>query len=117
MNDGQPVFNATAALARLGGDTRLFKDLIGFLQEDGPGMLVKLRDAISQANAEQVARTAHKLKGLVVNFDAHPTAAAAQQLESMGLANDLTGAPAEVELLATHLAELQRQLREYLAQA
>ncbi len=115
MVEGQPVFNPTAALARLGGDTRLFKDLIGFLHEDAPPLLVRLREAVGRGNAEQVARTAHSLKGLVVNFDAHTAAAAAQKVETMGLTGDLTGAAADVETLAVRVAELEQHLRDYVA--
>jgi HPt (histidine-containing phosphotransfer) domain-containing protein len=115
MVEGQPVFNPTAALARLGGDTRLFQDLIGFLHEDAPPLLVRLREAVARADADQVARAAHSLKGLVVNFDAHTAAAAAQKVESMGLSGDLSGAAADVETLALHVAELEQHLREYTA--
>jgi len=115
MADGRPVFNSSAALSRLGGDVRLFKDLIGFLLEDAPALLSKLREAVDRGNAAQVARAAHSLKGLVVNFDAHAAAGAAQELESKGLAGELGGAAADVDVLATHVAELERQLRDYLA--
>jgi two-component system sensor histidine kinase/response regulator len=94
----------------------LFKDLIGFLHEDAPPLLVKLREAVGRENAEQVARAAHSLKGLVVNFDAHAAAAVAQKVETMGLTSDLSGAAAEVEVLASRVAELQQHLHDYLAQ-
>jgi len=116
MADGHLVFNSTAALARLGGDIQLFKDLIGFLLEDSPTLLAKLREAVAQGNAAQVARAAHSLKGLVANFDAHTAAAVAQKLESQALLGELAGAAAEVDQLASHLVELEGQLRDYLAQ-
>lgn len=113
MANEPPVFNAATALARLGGDQRLFKDLIRFFHEDSPGLLARLQAAISAADAFRLTRAAHSLKSLVANFDAAAATASAERLEVLGLSGDLQDASAELEQLTALVAELDRELAAY----
>ncbi|MBL9123071.1 MAG: Hpt domain-containing protein [Planctomycetaceae bacterium] len=117
MADQQPVFNLRTALARLGGDERLFRDLAGIFFEDYPGLLDQLRASCAAADAEQVTRRAHRLKGLVGHFDALAAHGTAHDLEARGRAGPLQGTADAIETLAEQLRELEQQLREHCAKS
>lgn len=117
MADQQPVFNLRTALARLGGDERLFRDLAGIFFEDYPGLLDQLRASCTAEDADQVARRAHRLKGLIGHFDALAAQGAVHDLEVKGRAGQLQGSADIVETLAEQLRELEQQLREYCAKS
>lgn len=110
------VFNSATALARLGGDTRLFKDLICFFQEDAPELMAKIREAVETSDAKRLAQAAHRLKGLCANFDATVASDAAHRLETIGLSGDCSAANGEVPRLETAVENLDRALADFARQ-
>lgn len=111
------VLNVPAALDRLGGDRQLFDDLATFFQEDSPGLLAELRDAIGNVDCLNSLRAAHSLKGLAANFGAERAVAALQAVESKSAANntaELEGLfiAAETEIALVTAALIQFRQRQ-----
>ena len=50
-------------LERLGGDEKLFHEVIGIFLEEVPQHMASLKQAIVQENAKAVEEISHKLKG------------------------------------------------------
>lgn len=103
------VFDHEAALRRLGNDTSLFQEMVGFFFSDSPGLLAQIRDGLARGDAKQVERAAHSLKGMASMFDAGRAVAAAAAVEQFGRARQLDQA-------ATAADGLRREV-EHLTQA
>jgi HPt (histidine-containing phosphotransfer) domain-containing protein len=78
--------------------------------EDAPGMLARIRRAISRGDAESLRAEAHALKGSAANFVAPAAVDAAARLESMGRSADLKGAPSAACVVAREVSRLTRAL-------
>src|SRR5262249_1113785 len=72
------------ALARVGDDRALLKELIGLFLAECPRWLAAIREAIRQGDAAELRRAAHSIKGTVGTFGAPAAFEAAQRLETMG---------------------------------
>jgi PAS domain S-box-containing protein len=103
------------ALARLEGDVGLLKAQMVFLLQDGPALLDRLRSAIADREGRAVELAAHRLAGLVGNFDAEEAVQCALSLESMGRRRDFGEAEAACGELDLHLANLRGAVEEFLA--
>jgi len=99
------VFDRDRALEGVGDDSELLKELARIFLEDGPRTLEKLRRAVEDGTAEQVAEAAHALKGSAGVFSAGPAVRAARALERAGRSGDLVAAP---ELLSVAENEVRR---------
>jgi HPt (histidine-containing phosphotransfer) domain-containing protein len=99
-----------AALARVGGDTDLLREIAVLFIEDYPKVLTELREAIARGDANQVERTAHGLKGSVSTFGARAAMEAALKIETMGRARQITGVEQVMNTLEIALAALRLEL-------
>ncbi|MGQ0636821.1 MAG: Hpt domain-containing protein [Planctomycetaceae bacterium] len=115
MKQEPKTCNLSAALARLGGNVPLLKSLAGFLDEDAPGLLRRLKSAAEQRDGDELHRAAHSLKGLVINFDAERAAGAAERLERIGSLGDWGHAEEGVREMEEALATLGQELKMELA--
>ncbi len=88
----KPEFDRASALERVAGDARLMKDLIGVFFEECPRGIEQIRRAIDSGDAALLRRSAHALKGAILLFGAESAADAAERLEAMGRAGDLSNA-------------------------
>ncbi|WP_437223573.1 Hpt domain-containing protein [Planctomicrobium sp. SH661] len=104
---GEPdlVINLSPAMARLGQDEGLLRELATFYIEDVPPLMQNLEEGIQARDFELITRSAHSLKGLSANFEALSTVAAAQAMESHGRHQNLESAK---ELLPTLRDHVQR---------
>ena len=79
-----------------------------------PVTLEELRTAVTRADSEGVAKSAHALKGVCLNLGAEPMAAASRELERLGKAGIAEGTAALVtkldELFLAVKAELEARL-------
>jgi two-component system sensor histidine kinase/response regulator len=103
------------ALARLEGDVGLLKAQMGFLLQDVPALLDRLRSAIAEREGRALELAAHRLAGLVGNFDAEEAVQCARSLESMGGEQDFAEAETACRELDLHLAGLREAVEEFLA--
>ncbi len=107
------VINRPAALARMGGNEQLFAHMARFFLEDSPRLIAQLREGLRRENAELVTRTAHSLKGLAANFDAHAACRSASLIEELGRAEALEKLSQELPPLLHQIQRLQAELQQY----
>jgi HPt (histidine-containing phosphotransfer) domain-containing protein len=99
------VFDEQHLLERLGGDRKLFGEVIRYFQEESPGMLVTIGTALSERDTVRVQRATHALRGALLNISADAAAEIAHRLEESVRSGELGAA---TRLLAELDAELGR---------
>ena len=97
------MWGKAEALERVDGDEELLRELCQIFLQESPKLLVKLRRAIVDTDAQAVMRAAHSLKGELGYLGAAGASQAAQELEDMGQKNNLFRA-------AETLVELEREM-------
>jgi HPt (histidine-containing phosphotransfer) domain-containing protein len=107
------VLDCRATLERLDGDIELFHDLLGFYFRDAPTLLDEVGRAIAAEDAVAVRHWAHRLKGLICNFDARLAVQSAAELEKLGLNRQLPLASEVFRRLQAELEDLTTQLRRF----
>jgi CheY-like chemotaxis protein/HPt (histidine-containing phosphotransfer) domain-containing protein len=109
-DDSRPVWNRSKALAHVGGDRELLRDLAALFLEEFPSRFAEARAAFEQSDAAKLRLAAHTLKGAVGSFAASSAWEAAHRLETMGQRGDLTGAAEAIAALGTELDRLRPAL-------
>jgi len=112
----QPV-DRDAAMKRVDGDAELLGEIVDLFLADVDNLTNDIRNAVQAADAGQVMRTAHRLKGSVATLAAEPAADAALRLEIMGRNDDLAGAEAALDVLERELKRLVPALRSFVHDA
>jgi PAS domain S-box-containing protein len=105
-----PTFNTTVVLSRLGGDLKLFRELLEAFQQDSPRLLNEMREAIHAGDAATLNEAAHSLKGMVAFFEVRSVTAAALKLEKLGRDGDLSKAEPALADLENEVTRLQEVL-------
>jgi len=106
----RPLFDREAALARMGGDAELLKELAALFVEDYPRSLAKLHTALECEDTKAFQDLAHGMKGVVANFGAQAAVEAALSLEKLGREGRLGEAHAPLAELEQVLALLKSDL-------
>jgi CheY-like chemotaxis protein len=114
MEYSGPPIDLEAALARLDGDRALFSEVGAMFIQDSFRQLAELRNAIDQADADKLTRTAHALKGSLGYFEAVPACAAAKKLEAMGSRRNLSGASETLFALEREMDRLRMAIAEII---
>ncbi len=96
-----------AALLRVAGDCELLAAMASMVAEDAPEVLNNLRDQIALQDTQQVASTAHKLKGMLSTFE---TAGPMLELEEL-ISSAKKGHPKDV---ASHFAAVEGEIEVLL---
>jgi two-component system sensor histidine kinase/response regulator len=111
------VMDRAEALARVGGDTKLLRELAQvFLEAAGP-QLADVRTALERRDMQAVRCAAHALKGSLGTFAARPAFEAAARVERLARAGDLAGAERALPALEEALATLQPVIAALAASA
>jgi CheY-like chemotaxis protein len=110
-----PTFNEAAALAAVGGDRDLLRELAEMFLEAGPGQLAAVRDAAARGDAKELERAAHTLKGGAATFAAPAVVDAAWALERRGRAGELGDLDAPLAALEAATAGLLHALARAFA--
>jgi two-component system sensor histidine kinase/response regulator len=105
------------ALARVGGDAGVLKEIAALFIADCPGQLTAIHEAVRRGDAEALMRSAHALKGSVVNFEQGPAFEASRRLEMMGRQGELNGAEEAWASLLSALEQLKPGLLELAGMA
>jgi HPt (histidine-containing phosphotransfer) domain-containing protein len=100
------IIDLPAALARIDGDADLLLDVLGLFRRDCPKLLDDIREAVAQDDSPALERGAHKLKGALSAFCAHPASAAADVLEGLGRSGAAGQSVDAFRLLEAELARL-----------
>ena len=66
----EPMYDWQAAVDQIGGDEELLMEVLAMFLESLPEHLQELQQAVAADEAQQVAQTAHTLKGLLATFAA-----------------------------------------------
>jgi len=103
----------SGALARLGGDETLLRELIRMFRQDAWELLDKIRAGITLDDAEAVARNAHNLRGLAANFDATSVMRTTRAIERMAGERHLADAAPLVNELAKDLEVVVTALTDF----
>jgi CheY-like chemotaxis protein/HPt (histidine-containing phosphotransfer) domain-containing protein len=107
---GQRVLDVQAALERFGGNDAILHEMIRLFQQDAPELRQALRAGLDASDSAAVAKAAHNLRGVVVNFDAVATAQAARQVEEAADEGDLGAARSAAARLESELERLLQAL-------
>jgi HPt (histidine-containing phosphotransfer) domain-containing protein len=99
-----------ASLFRFSDDRDFMLEMAQEFRNHLPVRVLEFNAALQQGDIKTIARLAHNLKGVSLNFSAQPLANAAEQLELCGKQENLADAPRLIEKVA---AEIKR-LGEYL---
>jgi HPt (histidine-containing phosphotransfer) domain-containing protein len=110
------VLDPSQALARVGGDHDLLRELAGMFLDSLPQQLAELRTALGRGDGPAVQRLAHALKGAVGTFGARHAFEEAQRLERMARNGDLSDAGAAWTALEEALARLRPALAAWAAE-
>jgi HPt (histidine-containing phosphotransfer) domain-containing protein len=105
-----PALDRSIALARVGGDTELLKELADLFLIECPRQMAELHDASARGDAKCIERTAHGLKGSVANFGAQAATDAAWRLEQLGREQRLTEVAVALNCLEQALAAVKAEL-------
>src|ERR1700736_5770692 len=104
------VLDRAMALARVGGDLDLLKEIAGLFLDEYPRALDDMHKALATGDTKTLERSAHGLKGSVANFGARLSVDAAFQLEQFGKAGKLDQAAPALTTLERTLACLHAEL-------
>jgi PAS domain S-box-containing protein len=94
-SEGEPaaaILDRTLALARVGGNEQLLRELMGLFRQECPRLMTAIRDALAKRDAAGLRLAAHTLKGSVSTFGATVAFEAASRLESIGREGDFSQA-------------------------
>ena len=86
-----------ASLQRLGGDKELFVEFIDIFMSDSPKMVEDICEAVDKSDPVQLEKSAHALKGLMLNFGAKACCDSALAFEIAGRENNLGGLKEETK--------------------
>ncbi len=104
------IIDHAAALHHCDGDVELLHEVAALFLDDCPRRLVDLRDAGARQDAKALDNAAHSLKGSAGNFGAEAAVAAAERLEQMARAGDLSHAAEACIALEEEIGRLCKAL-------
>ncbi len=104
------------AVERLGGDEALWLELVDAVRLEAPRLELDLGKAIDERRSEVAARTAHSLKGALLNIGARVGVGTAAEVESLAAAEEWAKAQEKYAELSAELAELRVELSAWAEQ-
>jgi signal transduction histidine kinase/CheY-like chemotaxis protein len=112
--DALAIFNVPEALARMGGDYDLLREISEILLERCPQALTEMRQAAMQGDPATLERLAHTLKGSLAQVGAGAASSAAHRLERLAHRGHCDTADPLIEELAAELARFEPLLRNWI---
>ena len=107
------ALDLNGAMDRLGNDIALFKEFVGFYEEDYPRLVQNLDLGVQARNGDAIHQAAHALKGLVASLGATQVVSLAGSLERMGRTGDLTEVEGTLTQLHAEIEQLNFDLAPY----
>jgi CheY-like chemotaxis protein/HPt (histidine-containing phosphotransfer) domain-containing protein len=100
----------SAALARVGGDADLLRELAGMFLLEYPKLMEETRAALARQDAAAACNSAHQLKGLLAQFGAEAARQAAYSVEQPARDGDLATTGRNMQLLETAMRRVHPEL-------
>ena len=91
---------------RIDGDRAFLAELLQLLREDAPEQIRTAREAIAKGDAAALQRVGHALRGALANLAAPTAATIAGELESKGIAGDVSSAEATLSTFENELTRV-----------
>ncbi|MCE5327666.1 MAG: response regulator [Planctomycetaceae bacterium] len=107
-----PPLDVEAVMKNLDGDRDLFHQIAELFLSNCGQQMAQIHRALSNCDAQELARASHSIKGTVSNFMAKPSYEAARNLESMARAGDLAQSQQAFAVLNIEVQRLSAALRE-----
>jgi signal transduction histidine kinase len=104
-------------LARFGGDRQLLRRIVKTFIKDRPKKIAALRKAFRRQDASALAAAAHAIKGPIGIFGAASAKVLAEALQDAAQQGQLAVATTLLRRLEEEIANLEKKLRGYTAQA
>jgi PAS domain S-box-containing protein len=102
-DQGEPIWEPSAALARVDGDLPFLKEMIQLFESNCPKWIAELDKAVRAGDAKSINKAAHSIKGVTATFCAKSATEQALLLETKGKNGD-------IENVAQDYLELKRRL-------
>jgi signal transduction histidine kinase/DNA-binding response OmpR family regulator len=102
--------NYSAALARVGGDADLLKELAGMFMDEYPRLMEQVRQSTKDGDAAGACNAAHQLKGLLAQFGAETARQAAYAVEQPARQGDLATINQNLAVLEAALRRMHPEL-------
>lgn len=96
--------NLSELLARVEGDHELMCELFAIFRSEFPKLHLELKDAVMRADLEQVAISAHTLKGMLASLSFNKATASARCIEQMASQSPSEEIAEELSRLERHIA-------------
>ncbi len=110
------VLDLETALARVGGDEELLREIGALFLQEYPPAISDLRTAVAERDPQRIERKAHSLKGSVSTFGTGVAFQATFELEQQGRTGDLREVDSNFQRVEISLARLCNELRMLIAQ-
>jgi len=107
-----PAYSHAQCMAQLEDDQEMFEKLVALFVETTPGLLDRLRTALQAGDADLIARTAHKLKGSALQFNAQTACKLTLETEAAALRGDIEVARAILPELKNNFTRLMQELQD-----
>ena len=91
MIEDKKIIDIPEALNRAMGDIDFLKKMIAELRRTIPNFVVRIQQAIDDADLETLAKESHQFKGAAANLGAKDLARAALKLEQIGKSGSIEG--------------------------
>jgi signal transduction histidine kinase/CheY-like chemotaxis protein len=109
----QEPIDTASALARVGGNGELLKEMVALFLKELPTLMTNLREAVTAGDAKATEHAADKLKKCVGNFSAHPAFEAALKLEVLGRDGSLSDAEPVYAELEKEMERLKSAMADF----
>jgi len=109
-----PLFDRSAVLDNLDGDTELLHEIAGIYLDSYAQELARIGAAIAAGDATKVFALTHTIKGSIGNFGATEAVEAAKVIEGHARAGSVDGTEAAFRQLSALLDQLAAELRAEL---
>jgi len=111
--EAPPVLDQAGVLERVNNNKAILGQATALFLQDSPRQMAALREALSQADAAALARSAHAIKGAAANLGAVAASQAALAVEALGRLGVLDDAAEALTALEGELVRLQTALIEW----
>ena len=109
----QEPIDTASALARVGGNGELLKEMVALFLKELPTLMTNLREAVTAGDAKATEHAADKLKKCMGNFSAHPAFEAALKLEVLGRDGSLSDAEPVYAELEKEMERLKSAMADF----